>query len=61
MTVLDLTIIPTLISKGLAKTDDFDKKDYVIWGEKINSNLRYIPLLQDNDFMYKVDKVASHV
>ncbi|MCE2597379.1 hypothetical protein K6Y31_21650 [Motilimonas cestriensis] len=58
MVVLDLTLIPTLTHKGLAKAADFADKCYVIWKDNSESRLKYIPILQDNQFMYKVDRVA---
>lgn len=60
MTVLDLTIVPTLISKGLANSSDFGDRRYVIWKEDEGSNFEYIPILQHNNFMYVVDRVAGH-
>lgn len=59
MTILDLTIVPTLVAKGLAHPSDFDNKNYVIWRETDGEKLNYVPLLQDNQFMYKVDKIAG--
>lgn len=61
MTVLDLTIVPTLISKGLASLSDFDGRQYVIWKENEVSNFEFIPILQHNDFMYKVDRIVGFV
>ncbi|OCH22529.1 hypothetical protein A6E12_03445 [Aliivibrio fischeri] len=61
MTVLDLTIVPTLIDKGVAELSDFDGKDYVIWREEEASKLQYFPLLQDNRFLYKVDKIKQRI
>ncbi|KRW67435.1 hypothetical protein AO741_20790 [Pseudomonas sp. TTU2014-105ASC] len=60
MTVLDLTIVPTLISKGVASASDFDDRRYVIWKEDGGSNFEYIPILQHNNFMYVVDRVAGY-
>jgi len=60
MTVLDLTIIPTLVSKGLASPSEFEDLRYVIWKEGESSSFEYIPVLQHNNFMYVVDKVAGH-
>lgn len=60
MTVLDLTIVPTLISKGLASPSDFDGRRYVIWNEGGGSNFEYTPILQHNNFMYVVDRVAGY-
>ncbi|MBE0503654.1 MAG: hypothetical protein IBX46_05925 [Desulfuromonadales bacterium] len=60
MTVLDLTIVPMLMSKGLASSSDFDGRRYVIWKEGGNSNFEYIPILQHNKFMYVVDKIAGY-
>lgn len=56
MTVLDLTIIPTLISKGLAVSANFDDSKYIIWEEGNDSDLKYIPILQYNKFMHAVDR-----
>ncbi|MEI4931117.1 hypothetical protein [Aeromonas caviae] len=56
MTVLDLTIVPTLIYKGLASLDDFDGCQYVIWKEGEGEEFDYIPLLQHNNFMYEIDR-----
>lgn len=60
MTVLDLTIVPTLLSKGLASPSDFGDRRYVIWKEGDDSDFEYIPVLQHNNFMYVVDRVAGY-
>ncbi|MCE8010808.1 hypothetical protein [Billgrantia desiderata] len=60
MTVLDLTIVPTLLSKGLASLRDFDDRRYVIWKEGDGSDFEYIPVLQHNNFMYVVDRIAGY-
>lgn len=60
MTVLDLTIIPTLLAKGVASLSDFDGRNYVIWKESENELLDYIPLLQHNNFFYEVDRIAGY-
>lgn len=60
MTVLDLTIVPTLLSKGLASPSDFGGRRYVIWKEDGGSDFEYMPILQHNNFMYVVDRVVGH-
>ncbi|NKC13780.1 MAG: hypothetical protein GKR94_16815 [Gammaproteobacteria bacterium] len=59
MTVLDLTIVPTLVSKGLASLKDFDNCRYVIWKEGETVDFDYLPFLQHNNFMYEVDKIVG--
>lgn len=61
MTVLDLTIVPTLISKGQASYSDFNNCNYVIWKEGEHENLEYIPFLRHNNFMYIVDRVSGYM
>jgi hypothetical protein len=61
MTVVDLAIIPTLVSKGVATTKDFKGKDIVVWKESKGQSLEYIPILHDDNFLYKVDKIKDHV
>lgn len=58
MSVLDLTIIPTLISKNIATPKDFKSKDLVVWRKNNDHHLEYIPMLHDDNFLHKVDKVA---
>lgn len=60
MKVLDLTIVPTLIRKGLATSEDFNGKKYVIWEEEDGSRLAYKPILQNNHFLYLVDRVKGY-
>lgn len=60
MTVLDLTIVPTLIYKGLADLEEFGGCQYVIWKEGKREDLDYIPFLQHNNFLYLVDKIAGY-
>lgn len=60
MTILDLTIIPTLISKGFASLADFEGKKYLIWKEGENADFDYIPFLQHNNFLYEVDKISGY-
>ena len=58
MSVLDLTIIPTLISKNMATTKDFKGKNLIVWRKSNDHNLEYTPMLHDDNFLHKVDKVA---
>lgn len=59
MRVLDLTIIPTLLVKGLINADYFGELQHVIWTESSNSELNYRPMLQDDRFLFKVDQIAG--
>lgn len=61
MFVIDLTIIPTLISRGIAKPNTFKGKDVLIAKNGMRKELRYRPLLHDDGFMYKVDRIAGVV
>jgi hypothetical protein len=56
MTVFDLTIIPTLISKGIINSSEIDKP-VLVWRENDISDFLFEPLLVDNDFMNRVDKM----
>lgn len=58
MSVFDLTIIPTLIEKGLINPSEIEKS-ILIWHENMESDFHYEPLLVDNDFMHRVDKVLG--
>ncbi|MFB4203985.1 hypothetical protein KBTX_03115 [wastewater metagenome] len=59
MFVLDLTVIPTLLSKGLARPKDFKGKEVLVAKHGIKKSLRYRPILHDDRFMYKVDRIAG--
>ena len=59
MFVLDLTVIPTLLSKGLAHPKDFKGKEVLVAKNGIKKSLRYRPILHDDSFMYKVDRIAG--
>lgn len=59
MFVIDLTVIPTLIGKGLAKPKDFKGSDVVVAKNGVKKTLRYRPILHDDEFMYKVDRIAG--
>lgn len=61
MSVLDLTIIPTLISKNKATPKDFKGKELVLWRKSNDHHLEYIPMLHDDNFLHKVDKLAFRV
>ncbi|MGC8121552.1 hypothetical protein [Marinobacter sp. VGCF2001] len=60
MRVLDLTIVPTLLEKGLINADYFGEFQHLIWTESGNSELHYKPMLQDDQFLFKVDQVAGY-
>lgn len=59
MSVMDLTIVPTLKARGLitADSDEFDR--VLMWDENTPGPFRYEPLLVDNDFLYRVDRIRS--
>ena len=59
MTVLDLTIIPTLVDKGLIQPGSYPTP-YVLWREDQDSPFSYIPLLQDNNFATLVDQITVY-
>lgn len=61
LTVIDLTIIPTLLDKGEVLTPREIESNIIIWKENDHSNFRYEPLLVDNSFMHRVDKIAKVV
>ncbi len=55
LTVLDLTIIPTLVQQGLLPKEELTKSPVLVWHESELSNFSFQPLLVDNDFMHRVD------
>lgn len=59
MTVLDLTIIPTIVDKGLIQPGSYPTP-YVIWRDDQDSPFSYIPLLQDNNFATLVDQITVY-
>lgn len=59
MFVIDLTIIPTLVAKGVAKPKDFKGSEVLVAKNGVKKNLRYRPILHDDGFMYKVDRIAG--
>jgi len=61
LTVVDLTIVPTLLDKGEVLTSQEIESNIIIWKENEPSNFRYVPLLVDNSFMHRVDKIAKVV
>lgn len=60
MRVLDLTIVPTLLEKGWINAGYFGELRHVIWTESDNSELHYSPMLQDDQFLFKVDQIAGY-
>jgi hypothetical protein len=60
MTVVDLTIMPTLFFRGMVSEKEWLENPVVIWREDIESPLKYQPLLVDNEFMYRVDKIMNN-
>lgn len=56
MTVFDLTIIPTLLSKGIINSSEI-AKPVLAWRENEVSDFLYEPLLVDNGFVDRVDKI----
>ncbi|MGK0446908.1 MAG: hypothetical protein ACJA2M_000678 [Polaribacter sp.] len=61
LTIIDLTIIPTLVDKGIELTLQEKAEKVIIWKENEPSNLRYEPLLVDNSFMHRIDKIIKVV
>lgn len=57
LTVLDLTISPTLVDRGYVKSGTLP--DYIIWREDKASDFRYTPILQHNNFINAVDIIRS--
>lgn len=57
MTVFDLTIIPTLIHKGLLDESEVTS-NLLVWNEEHSGDFVFEPLLIDNDFMHRVDEVS---
>ena len=59
MTVFDLTIMPTLFHRGLISEEELKNNPVLIWREDIESDFNYTPLLVDNEFMHRVDRVIT--
>jgi hypothetical protein len=60
MTVIDLSIIPTLVHRG--ELPESALADPILfWHEGMDSDFEYQPILVDNGFMYKVDRVRYSV
>ncbi|MBY0419339.1 MAG: hypothetical protein K2W88_14915 [Pararheinheimera sp.] len=57
LTVLDLTISPTLVDRGYVKSGTLP--DYIIWREDRASDFRYTPILQHNNFIDAVDIIRG--
>ncbi len=55
MTIFDLTIIPTLVAKGMLNLNEA-KKTVLVWRENNPSDFYFEPFLIDNDFIDRVDK-----
>lgn len=60
MTVIDLTVLPTLSKKKLFKLKS-KSNGILIWREDVKSNFYYEPLLVDNKFMHRVDKAYGTI
>jgi hypothetical protein len=61
LTVVDLTIVPTLLDKGVELTFQEKEDKIILWKENEPSNFRYEPLLVDNSFMHRIDKIIKVV
>ncbi|MFC1672650.1 hypothetical protein ACFL12_00720 [Pseudomonadota bacterium] len=59
MTVIDLTIIPTLVHRGLLPKSELDTGRVLIWRECDKSDYSYQPILVDNDFTQRVDETQT--
>lgn len=58
MTVFDLTIIPTLIAKGELNLNEVTNH-VLVWRENTISDFHFEPLLVDNDFIGRVEKIKN--
>ena len=56
MTVIDLSIIPTLVHRGELPESALEEP-ILFWHEGKESNFEYQPILVDNEFMHRVDRV----
>ena len=61
MSVIDLTIMATLAHRGLISVEDAKNSPVVLWKENCSSALTYHPLLVDNEFLHRVDRVKCVV
>ncbi len=61
MTVIDLTIMRNLHIRGSISDADLKEKPVIIWRDDKPSALHYTPLLIDNDFLNKVDRVSKRI
>ena len=59
MTVFDLTIIPTLVHRGILPKSALEKNPVLVWHDEMKSDFSYQPLLVDNEFMHRVDQVIA--
>ncbi|EKF74514.1 hypothetical protein A11A3_07805 [Alcanivorax hongdengensis A-11-3] len=60
MTVIDLSIIPTLVHRG--ELPESALADPILfWREGIESDFEFQPILVDNEFMHRVDRVRYTV
>ena len=60
MTVIDLTIVPTLVHRGELPESALEDP-ILFWREGIESDFEYQPILVDNEFMHRVDRVRYKV
>lgn len=56
MTVVDLTIVMSLVDKGILELDSVTDP-IVFWNDSIRSDYEYKPILVDNNFLHKVDYI----
>ena len=56
MAVFDLTIMRTLVYRGMLPHSAFVDQPFNIWREDLPSSFRYEPLLVDNTFFLRVDR-----
>ncbi|ELH5152256.1 hypothetical protein V9K20_003506 [Vibrio cholerae] len=57
MTVYDLTILSTLEAKGLEPKGTFPYPSVLVWRHDIKSDFNYKPLLVDDYFFHRVDRM----
>jgi len=56
MTVIDPTIMRTLVHRDEIPIRKYEEDPILIWREDVSSDFRYEPMLVDNEFFYRVDK-----
>jgi hypothetical protein len=61
LTVLDLTIISTLIERGQIHLQDAPENPVLTWREDISSKFFYHPIIVDKDFPHKVAHVGNKI